>query len=288
MPCYLYRCACPLGRLILAGDGTALTGLWFADQKHFAASLPADAAAAARRLAEAPDPAPAAAARQPARPPEAGPAFLFFPDPAPAEGAGPAANGLLPRPAASVPRAAANPAVFCAAPSDGQAARTTALSAPENRPAVFRQTEAWLNAYFAGRDPGAPPPLRPAGTPFQQAVWAALCRIPYGQTTSYGALARQLAEAPALHPGAAAGRLPPADEAPAAAGGSRYGGPGAAALVRRPGARAVGSAVGRNPISILIPCHRVLAADGRLTGYAGGLDRKAALLALERGQRLPL
>lgn len=278
MPCYLYRCACPLGRLVLASDGTALTGLWFADQKHFAASLPADAAAAARRLAEAPDPAPAAAARQPARPPEAGPAFLFFPDPAPAEGAGPAANGLLPRPAASVPRAAAGPAVSCAAPSDGQAARTAALSAPENRPAVFHQTEAWLDAYFAGRDPGAPPPLRPAGTPFQQAVWAALCRIPYGQTTSYGALARQLAEAPALHPGAAAG-------------GSRYGGPagpGAAALGRRPGARAVGSAVGRNPISILIPCHRVLAADGRLTGYAGGLDRKAALLALERGQRLPL
>lgn len=252
MPCYLYRCACPLGRLILASDGTALTGLWFADQKHFAASLPADAAAAARRLAEAPDPTP--------------------------EGAGPAANGLLPRPAASVPRAAANPAVFCAAPPDGQAARTAAFSAPENRPAVFHQTEAWLDAYFAGRDPGAPPPLRPAGTPFQQAVWAALCRIPYGQTTSYGALARQLAEAPALHPGAAAG-------------GSRYGGPagpGTAASGRRPGARAVGSAVGRNPISILIPCHRVLAADGRLTGYAGGLDRKAALLALERGQRLPL
>lgn len=257
MPCYLYRCACPLGRLILASDGTALTGLWFADQKHFAASLPADAAASARRLAEAPDPAPAAEARQPARPPEAG------------------------------------PAVFCAAPSDGRTARNAApaLSAPENRPAIFRQTEAWLDAYFAGRDPGAPPPLRPAGTPFQQAVWAALCRIPYGQTTSYGALARQLAEAPALHPGAAAGWLPPANEAPAAAGASRYGGPagpGAAALGRRPGARAVGSAVGRNPISILIPCHRVLAADGRLTGYAGGLDRKAALLALERGQRLPL
>ncbi len=106
---------------------------------------------------------------------------------------------------------------------------------------VFAETERWLAAYFSGKDPGEPPPLRPCGTPFQRAVWEALRAIPYGETLSYGALARRLGSS----------------------------------------ARAVGGAVGRNPISILIPCHRVLGADGSLTGYAGGLERKTALLKRE-------
>ena len=114
---------------------------------------------------------------------------------------------------------------------------------------VFEQATRWLDAYFAGRVPDFAPPLRLIGTPFQKAVWELLLTIPYGETRSYGELAAMLAEARGL---------------------------------RRASARAVGAAVGRNPISLIIPCHRVLGSDGRLTGYAGGLERKRALLELER------
>lgn len=112
---------------------------------------------------------------------------------------------------------------------------------------VFEEVSRWLDAYFAGRDPGALPPLAPHGTAFQQAVWKILRRIPYGTTTTYGRIAAHIA---------------------AARGG-------------RMSAQAVGGAVGRNPISIIIPCHRVIGADGSLTGYAGGLDKKEYLLRLE-------
>ena len=117
---------------------------------------------------------------------------------------------------------------------------------------VFEEVSRWLDAYFAGRDPGALPPLAPHGTAFQQAVWKILRRIPYGTTTTYGRIAAHIA---------------------AARGG-------------RMSAQAVGGAVGRNPISILIPCHRVIGADSSLTGYAGGLDKKEYLLRLE-GVQLP-
>jgi len=106
-----------------------------------------------------------------------------------------------------------------------------------------------LNAYFAGELRAFDLPLAPRGTAFQMAVWSLLRTIPAGTTTTYGALAREL-------------------------GGQREG--------RIPSAQAVGGAVGHNPIAIIIPCHRVVGADGSLTGYAGGLDRKAALLALEK------
>jgi methylated-DNA-[protein]-cysteine S-methyltransferase len=107
-----------------------------------------------------------------------------------------------------------------------------------------------LHDYFAGRT-RTPLPLLPMaakGTPFQQAVWQALHFIPFGQLTTYGDLARGLGCPSAV--------------------------------------RAVGAAVGRNPISILVPCHRVVGATGALTGYAGGVERKAALLELER-QAMP-
>ncbi len=107
---------------------------------------------------------------------------------------------------------------------------------------VFTETLRWLDRYFAGLRQEIVPPLAPRGTPFQRRVWERLERIPYGETLSYGELARELGCA---------------------------------------SARAVGQAVGRNPISLLIPCHRVLGKDGRLTGYAGGTERKAALLRLE-------
>ncbi len=113
---------------------------------------------------------------------------------------------------------------------------------------VFRKTKRWLDAYFAGLSPAEEPPLRFVGTPFQCEVWALLREIPYGGTVSYGALAARLSE--------------------------RTG--------RRTSARAVGGAVGRNPISLIVPCHRVVGADGSLVGYAGGVERKRRLLERER------
>ena len=152
----------PLGPILLAGDGEALTGLWFEGQKYERAGVPEDA------------------------------------------------------------------------PTD------------ETLP-VFETARAWLRAYFAGEALPEPPPLRPAGTAFRQAVWRQLLAIPYGETGTYGRLAGELASV----------------------------------LGHPTSARAVGSAVGRNPISLMIPCHRVLGSDGSLTGYAGGLARKERLLILE-------
>ena len=109
----------------------------------------------------------------------------------------------------------------------------------------------WLDVYFSGREPDFTPKLHLIGSDFRQAVWALLLQIPYGQTVTYGQLAARLA--------AERGFV-------------------------RMSAQAVGGAVGRNRISLIIPCHRVLGADGSLTGYAGGLDRKAKLLAWEQGK----
>jgi methylated-DNA-[protein]-cysteine S-methyltransferase len=114
---------------------------------------------------------------------------------------------------------------------------------------VFRALRNWLKKYFSGEDPGeAPFPPAPRGTVFQQQVWELLREIPYGGLSSYGELADRLAKKRRL-----------------------------ASM----SAQAVGGAVGRNPISIVIPCHRVVGRDGSLTGYAGGLDKKQALLNLE-------
>lgn len=107
---------------------------------------------------------------------------------------------------------------------------------------VFDLTVRWLEDYFSGHEPEHDVPLRPEGTDFQLSVWDQLMKIPYGRTVSYGSIAQSIGCA---------------------------------------SARAVGLAVGRNPISLIIPCHRVIGSDGRLTGYAGGLWRKEALLRLE-------
>ena len=112
---------------------------------------------------------------------------------------------------------------------------------------VFSGTAAWLGAYFAGRDPGPVPELNPQGSEFRRQVWAELRKIPYGRLTTYGTIAAALEE--------------------------RTG--------QRMSAQAVGGAVGHNPIGLLSPCHRVVGADGSLTGFAAGLDIKAALLRLE-------
>lgn len=117
----------------------------------------------------------------------------------------------------------------------------------EPDPSAFPEAVEQLSAYFEGERREFDLPLRLEGTPFQQSVWAALQEIPYGETWSYGKLA---------------------------------------ANIGKPGAsRAVGLANGRNPIGIIVPCHRVIGADGSLTGYGGGLDRKRLLLDLERRHR---
>lgn len=114
---------------------------------------------------------------------------------------------------------------------------------------IFTRTRRWLDAYFAGRQPDVSAlPIAPRGSAFAQGVWQLLLEIPYGQTVTYGQLAKRLAKQRGL---------------------------------TRMSAQAVGGAVGHNPISIIIPCHRVLGAKNRLTGYAGGLDVKTFLLRLE-------
>ena len=120
--------------------------------------------------------------------------------------------------------------------------------APVRWLSVFEETCRWLECYFNGFIPDFTPPLAPQGTPFRQAVWEILRDIPFGGTMSYGQVATRLA----------------ADQG-----------------LRRMSAQAIGGAVGHNPIALIIPCHRVIGADGRLTGYAAGLDRKDWLLKWE-------
>jgi methylated-DNA-[protein]-cysteine S-methyltransferase len=116
----------------------------------------------------------------------------------------------------------------------------------KENPLVFREAVAQLGAYFRGERRSFDLPLRPAGTPFQRRVWEKMTEIPFGRTVSYAELAR------------------------------RAGAPTAV--------RAVGAACGRNPLPIVVPCHRVVGAGGRLTGYRGGLEIKRKLLALESGR----
>ncbi len=153
----------PLGKILLASDGHALTGLWFEGQKYFAAKLERDH--------------------------------------------------------------------------------------EEKDLPVFAQVAEWLALYFNGKNPAFTPPLTLKGTPFQREVWEILLEIPFGQTTTYAELAAEIARRRGL---------------------------------TSMSAQAVGSAVAHNPISLIIPCHRVVGSNGSLTGYAGGLEKKEWLLAMER------
>lgn len=113
---------------------------------------------------------------------------------------------------------------------------------------VLRQAKKWLDIYFSGKIPDFTPPLRFTGSAFQNEVWAILAAIPYGTTRTYGDIAQELARKRGLS---------------------------------RMSAQAVGGAVGKNEISIIVPCHRVVGANGSLTGYAGGISKKIELLKLE-------
>jgi methylated-DNA-[protein]-cysteine S-methyltransferase len=132
--------------------------------------------------------------------------------------------------------------------SDGTSLTALDFAQPQEQPInqdlpIFAETRRWLDIYFSGKKPDFTPPIHPQGTPFQQKVWQELLKIPYGQTTTYGAIAKHI--------------------------GCRS-------------AQAIGQAVHRNPIAIIIPCHRVIGADDSLTGYASGLDIKQKLLLLEK------
>jgi methylated-DNA-[protein]-cysteine S-methyltransferase len=138
---------------------------------------------------------------------------------------------------------------------DGRSLTRLAMS-PRSAPAgashdpeSFGEVEAQLDAYFAGELTEFDVPLAPAGSGFQLAVWEALTRIPYGETASYGEIAAEVGRPDAV--------------------------------------RAVGSTNGRNPIAVIIPCHRVIGADGTLVGYGGGLPRKRLLLELEAEHAAP-
>ena len=160
---YTHHYDSPLGGILLASDGSALTGLWFDGQKLFAATLDAE-------------------------------------------------HKEKPLP-------------------------------------VFLTAERWLDIYFSGRCPCFTPPLKLKGTAFQKAVWVLLLTIPYGATMTYGEIAAMIARQN-----------------------------GQASM----SAQAIGGAVGHNPISLIIPCHRVIGADGSLRGYAGGVEKKLWLLELEK------
>ena len=119
---------------------------------------------------------------------------------------------------------------------------------PENRP-LFAEAKRWLDLYFSGRDPGFLPPLRYDSTLFRKTVCEIMLTIPYGKTMTYGEIAAEVARQRGMS---------------------------------KMSAQAVGGAVGHNPISLMIPCHRVVGTNGSLTGYGGGIQRKVKLLELER------
>lgn len=114
---------------------------------------------------------------------------------------------------------------------------------------ILKETKRWLDIFFSGKEPDFMPILHITGSPFQKEVWKILLEVSYGKTTTYGEIAKIIAENRGLH---------------------------------KMSAQAVGGAVGHNPISIIIPCHRVIGSNGSLTGYAGGIDKKIYLLNNER------
>ncbi len=133
--------------------------------------------------------------------------------------------------------------------------RYGSLLSPDNREQylpVFGDAMRWLDIYFSGREPDFTPPIKFSGTEFRLVVWEILQTIPYGETVTYGEIAALIARRKGL---------------------------------ARMSAQAVGGAVGHNPVSVIVPCHRVVGADGGMTGYAGGIDRKIKLIALEKSGR---
>lgn len=133
--------------------------------------------------------------------------------------------------------------------ADPEAGTDAGRKKETERPPVLEETSRWLDIYFSGREPDFTPQLHLTGSDFRLAVWELLLKIPYGQTTTYKELANKIAEQRGLE---------------------------------TMSAQAVGGAVSHNPVSVIVPCHRILGTDGSLTGYAGGIDKKISLLTLEK------
>ena len=243
----------PLGKITLAGDEAGLCGLWFEGEKYYAHALAAsgaDGKFCMRDIAAKTD----AAARE----------GCYEKSGAPETKSGANKKRGSADLLAKEQHAASETQRDFAAYDASKKSRATNLSAQsagekfceneqgacpkEKNLAVFDQTRRWLDLYFSGREPGFTPALNPVGSAFRRAVWEILLKIPYGRTTTYGQIAREIAAARGL---------------------------------AKMSAQAVGGAVGHNEISIIIPCHRVIGAHGSLTGYAGGIDRKIKLLQLE-------
>ncbi len=134
-------------------------------------------------------------------------------------------------------------------------ADTLAAENSEKELPIFEQTANWLDAYFRGEIPDFMPALHMDGSPFRQMVWEILMKIPYGKVVTYRDIARMIVEKTGQ---------------------------------KTMSAQAVGGAVGHNPVSIIVPCHRVVGTSGSLTGYAGGINKKIALLSLEKVDMVPL
>lgn len=237
----------PLGKITLAGDEAGLCGLWFEGEKYYAHALATSGADKKRGSADL-------LAKEQYGASETQRDFAALKKSKKSDIAAKAANGADEK---------YNMHDFAASGADVKS-HVTDLSAQsagekfceneqgacpkEKNLAVFDQTRRWLDLYFSGREPGFTPALNPVGSAFRRAVWEILLKIPYGRTTTYGQIAREIAAARGL---------------------------------AKMSAQAVGGAVGHNEISIIIPCHRVIGAHGSLTGYAGGIDRKIKLLQLE-------
>ena len=201
----------PLGKITLASDGAGLCGLWFEGEKYYAHALAANGENGkfcAHTLI-------------------ASEKFFTRDFAVKDTGEKPHAINLS---------AQGGSGKFCANEQNEQSGYFK-----EKNLAVFDQTRRWLDLYFSGREPSFTPALNPMGSAFRRAVWEILLKIPYGKTTTYGQIAREIAAARGL---------------------------------AKMSAQAVGGAVGHNEISIIIPCHRVVGTHGSLTGYAGGIDRK--------------
>lgn len=249
---FIAYCDSPLGKITLAGDEAGLCGLWFEGEKYYAHALAASSADKKRGSAD-----PRAKEQHAASKTQRDFVALKKNDTA-AKASSSAdvkfcAHTLI-----------ASKKFFTrdfAAQDAGEKPRVTNLSAQGGskkilrerakrvllgeKPGRFRSNQALARSIFSGRKPGFTPALNPVGSAFRRAVWEILLKIPYGQTTTYGQIAREIAAARGL---------------------------------AKMSAQAVGGAVGHNEISIIIPCHRVVGTHGSLTGYAGGIDRKIKLL----------
>ncbi|WP_298041048.1 methylated-DNA--[protein]-cysteine S-methyltransferase [uncultured Campylobacter sp.] len=230
----------PLGKITLAGDEAGLCGLWFEGEKYYAHALATSGADEKRGGADL-------LAKERRAASETQRDFAALKKSEKSDFAAKATDGADEKYNTrdfAAEAASGTDGKFCAhtlIASEKFCANEQSEYFEEKNLAIFDQTKRWLDLYFSGREPGFTPALNPVGSASRRAVWEILLKIPYGKTTTYGQIAREIAAARGL-------------------------------------AKMSAQAVGHNEISIIIPCHRVVGTHGSLTGYAGGIDRKIKLL----------